>query len=247
MKNKLLALWFGVLCLGVMTTFAQPKPVNADEQTRDLKKLFDIGKVEGIQVVIYLKAKDGSLTPVAPTYEFREKDEVKFSLRSNFRGYVYLVNQGSSGKYRLLYPGEKERNLIAPGEEKLFPSSYPIGFDETSGTEIVQVFLSKRRIGFFDRIAKSNGEVLNQSQVTLLQTLWKNGDTSLNGVVKMEAVNTGKRSALRGIQTRDPIFDLEKKATLIARRRSTSTRRNAAQGDNEAMAFSINLKNAGAQ
>lgn len=254
MQSKRLAFWLTValfICLGSssLTGFAQAKqPAQEAEERRDIEivKEFETGKVDGVKVVIYSISKEGRMTPVTATHEFHAGDEVKFSVRSNFHGYVYVVNQGASGKYRLLYPNGTDRNKIAPGEEKLLPSSYAIKFDKTRGKEIVQVFLSKQRIGFFDVIAKqdTNG-LLSNTQVAHLSELWKASDATLQGVTKLETVKAGKTSAVQAVETRKPLFDINNtlaKSTLVIWPRH----KKAAPKHIQVSAFSINLKNNGA-
>jgi hypothetical protein len=68
------------------------------------------------------------------------------------RGYVYLVNFGSSGKDRVVFPDARagESHLIQPFRQYNIPSSYPIGFNEHTGTDNFRIFISRPPIPFLE-------------------------------------------------------------------------------------------------
>lgn len=62
---------------------------------------------------------------VDPALVFAQDDRVRFKLRTNFDGFLYVMNLGTSGDYTLLFPREDtgEQNRIQAGKEYLVPST----------------------------------------------------------------------------------------------------------------------------
>ena len=63
--------------------------------------------------------------PVDPALVFAQDDRLRFRFRTNFDGYLYVMNQGTSGDYTLLYPRQDtgELNRIEAGKEYLVPAT----------------------------------------------------------------------------------------------------------------------------
>jgi hypothetical protein len=77
------------------------------------------------RMVIILEALRGSTwTAVDPGLVLHQKDRVRFRFKSNFNGYLYVSDRGTSGSYDLLYPGPQTGldNRIIAGHEYLIPS-----------------------------------------------------------------------------------------------------------------------------
>ncbi len=62
---------------------------------------------------------------VDPGLVFSNDDQIRFRFRTNFNGFLYVMNQGTSGDYTLLYPREDtgQLNRIEAGKDYLVPSS----------------------------------------------------------------------------------------------------------------------------
>ena len=92
-----------------------------------------------------------------PSTTFRSGDRVRFSFNANIDGFLYVVQQGSSGRWTVLFPGPRingGKNAIQTGEEYQVPSNDWFLFDATPGTEQVFVFLSREpmtQLPGFDR------------------------------------------------------------------------------------------------
>ena len=89
----------------------------------------------------------GSETDVDPaTAVFRAGDRVRLSFESNIDGYLYVVQEGSSGRWTVMFPNPDingGRNAIRRGEEYVVPPDGWFQFDSTVGTELLFVVLSK--------------------------------------------------------------------------------------------------------
>lgn len=62
---------------------------------------------------------------VDPGLVLESGDRVRFRFRANFDGYLYVMNQGSSGAYTVLFPREEtgQQNQIKSGQEYLVPAT----------------------------------------------------------------------------------------------------------------------------
>ncbi len=60
---------------------------------------------------------------VDPGLVFAQDDRVRFRYRASFAGYLYVLNQSTSGKFETLFPRQDtgEENRIEAGKSTLFP------------------------------------------------------------------------------------------------------------------------------
>lgn len=75
---------------------------------------------------ITLEKQDGdSWKSVDPGFVFDKGDHVRFRFRSNFNGYLYVMDFGTSGNYSLLFPREEtgQENGIIAGKEYQIPAT----------------------------------------------------------------------------------------------------------------------------
>jgi hypothetical protein len=75
---------------------------------------------------------------------FRSGDRIRLHVRSNNPGYLYIVNQGSSGHTDLLFPTANVSERIESGRTYTLPATGHIRFVEPPGQETVWLFLSAR-------------------------------------------------------------------------------------------------------
>ena len=96
---------------------------------------------------------------IRPPRTFKTGDAVRFAFESNIDGYLYVVQQGSSGDWTTLFPHPDingGRNAFAKREEQQVPPRADgwFTFDGPPGTEHVFVFLSREpSTSFLDSIA----------------------------------------------------------------------------------------------
>lgn len=97
----------------------------------------------GTKITIELM-RNGKLSFVKPSYTFRSGDKIRLRMRTNFEGYVTVLNLGSTGAVNLLYPVEGSDNYVTPTMDYQIPQgSGWIVFDRQPGTEIVSVIMSE--------------------------------------------------------------------------------------------------------
>lgn len=75
---------------------------------------------------------------VDPGYVFRRNEHLRFKFRTNFDGFLYVMNHGTSGTYTRLFPRQDTgtENRVEAGQEYMVPATEgsfrvegPAGFD----------------------------------------------------------------------------------------------------------------------
>jgi len=107
---------------------------------------------------------------VGPDTTFHSGDRVRFAFESNIDGYLYVIQQGSSGRWTVLFPSPRINgglNAIRRFQEQVVPPDAWFAFDAHPGTEKILVFLSREPVaqlpGFDRPVTKV--EVLAQATV----------------------------------------------------------------------------------
>ncbi len=108
-SRALLAITVGAPLLGLRTPAPSPVPLPAEKAalTIHLERL----------------VKDHAI-PMRPDHVFDTGDTVRFRLSSRMEGFLYVIDQGSSGEYTVLFPasGSQNGNSIQNGTEYLVPA-----------------------------------------------------------------------------------------------------------------------------
>ncbi len=121
MTRQLLAALGAIIAAGAAS--AQSRPLSAGPNRMELR-------VE--------RREAGEWKPVDPSSVFASGDQLRFRFKTNFPGFLYVMNHGTSGEYLLLYPtkeaGESNRidggrDYVVPGNDGAFKISGPEGFD----------------------------------------------------------------------------------------------------------------------
>lgn len=130
-----------------------------------LKQDYETGKVDGMRVLI-LKSESGSFVPVDPSRVFKPGDEIRVAFESNFDGYVYVINVSPGGAKRVIFPGTQasnSSNVIRARQRVELPTTSFI-FDKETGTEILQVIMSREPIAVLDAAVRdSKGDLQSAS------------------------------------------------------------------------------------
>lgn len=77
---------------------------------------------------------------LSPQHAFRTGDRVRLSVQSNRDGYLYVLNVGTSGETRLLFPRANGDNRVQRFKD--FSFSSPLVFNEPAGTEQLVLVLA---------------------------------------------------------------------------------------------------------
>ena len=104
------------------------------------------GANPGLKYRVVQQTSTGGQSDADPATVFKSGDRVRFNFESNIDGYLYVVLQGSTGRWTVLFPDpeiNQGRNTIKRGERYDVPGDNWFLFDENPGTEQVFVILSK--------------------------------------------------------------------------------------------------------
>jgi hypothetical protein len=71
------------------------------------------------------KRETGAWKIMDPGHVFQDGDQLRFRFKSNQAGFLYVVNEGTSGDQSTLFPSEEAgtNNKIEPGREYIVPST----------------------------------------------------------------------------------------------------------------------------
>lgn len=103
-----------------------------------------------------LKVGDGDeLSEVSPETTFHSGDKLKISLMANQPGYIYIIQQGSSGSWRPLFPSQNdlpESNRVEAGRIYQIPSGKSFQFNQQTGQERLFILLSRQVVSDLDGV-----------------------------------------------------------------------------------------------
>jgi hypothetical protein len=109
----------------------------------------------GIRVKVYSMTQECNLTQVSPNSRFVAGDRVRFGVESNDKGYLYIVQRGSTGKSTMLYPHQQidaGKNQLARGTELIVPGGNWYKFDNTPGVEHLTFIFSRKRLDLLPQL-----------------------------------------------------------------------------------------------
>jgi hypothetical protein len=114
----------------------------------------------GLRYSVMKRDGSGKFVEVDPDSTFRSGDRIRLNVDTNTHGYLYVVMQGSSGNWRLLFPSadaEGGNNRIEKGASQQIPAGDKgqFVFDEQSGTEKLFLVLSRRPEADLDKLIYS--------------------------------------------------------------------------------------------
>jgi hypothetical protein len=108
-----------------------------------------------------LKIDRGTGVEVATDEVFRAGDRIRLSVEANDAGYLYIVNRGSSGVWKVLFPSSEiggGDNAIERGRRYEIPSGFTFTFDEQPGAEKLFIILSRRPEADLEKLIYSLGQ-----------------------------------------------------------------------------------------
>lgn len=98
----------------------------------------------GLRVWLTEASDSSGSRRLSPQQSFRTGDRFRLWLQSNRDGYLYLVNVGTSGTTRLMFPRNNQDNRITARTD--FSIGSPLVFSEPAGTEQLVVVLAANPI-----------------------------------------------------------------------------------------------------
>ena len=107
-----------------------------------------------------MKLAHGRLAEVKPDTVFKAGDQIRMSVMSNQRGYLYVISRGSSGIWTPLFPhpeSSQKSNEIIAGRQYQVPGGDDeyFSFDERAGKERIFILLAQQPVDDLDTLIAS--------------------------------------------------------------------------------------------
>ena len=105
-----------------------------------------------------LKRVGNQTSEISPEAVFRSGDRIQLGIDVSDAGYLYIVNQGSSGKWTVLFPSPEIAhgdNHVESGHNYVVPQGHVFSFVGDPGTEKLFVILSRQREQAMDQLIYS--------------------------------------------------------------------------------------------
>jgi hypothetical protein len=100
----------------------------------------------GLDISLERKTAAGKIEPMAPDHVFEPGDVIRFRVKSDFDGYLYVMDQGSSGSFSTVFPSQQAGadNSIHKGQSYLLPATDESWFEigGPSGFDVFYFLLS---------------------------------------------------------------------------------------------------------
>lgn len=165
-----------------------PRSTNSNAPTKTLKT---VSESLGLRYSILKKSPgETEYTEVSPDTVFRAGDQIRLSVMSNEKGYLYIVQKGSSGTWSPLFPHPEingGENMILPAKAYNIPEQGSFTMDATSGDERLFFLLKRTPEPDFEKLTMS-----------LRRT---------DSATTASVINDGTIDRLRGdLQARDLVF-----------------------------------------
>jgi len=116
----------------------------------------------GLRYAVLKRDANNQYNEVDPDTSFRSGDRIRLKVDANTSGYLYVVMQGSSGTWKLLFPSAEVAggsNLVHKGESRQIPSGErgQFVFDEQAGNEKLFIVLTRQPEPDLDKLIYSMG------------------------------------------------------------------------------------------
>jgi hypothetical protein len=127
----------------------------------------------GVRYSVMLRDANGKYNDVSPTEVFHSGDYLHLTVMANQPGYLYVVQQGSSGKWSPIFPARgsaPEANKVEQGKVTEIPTgASAFQFDSTPGEEQLYIIVSRNPIedldGLISGLKKPGGATNTQAPV----------------------------------------------------------------------------------
>ena len=168
-------------------------------------------QVVAVKATIELK-RNGQVSTVSPSHEFKSGDRVKLVYTPNIDGYAYWMAKGSSGALTVLFPSVQAGvdNKVTRNTEYTVPVKGTFKFDDTPGKEELLCVISPERIPELDKIIAENSKGVIPAE-NAVQKTYPGSEVVMENAVQIAEVekkNTSRR------QTRDLVFEEEEEEEI---------------------------------
>jgi hypothetical protein len=107
----------------------------------------------GLRYTLLQREASGSYVEVLPSTVFHSGDHVKISIMANHSGYLYIIQQGSSGSWSPIFPSQdaaQGTNYVESGEVYEVPNDGAFELNKQPGKEHLFILLSLNPINDLD-------------------------------------------------------------------------------------------------
>jgi hypothetical protein len=101
----------------------------------------------GMRYTVLKINSDNSTTEVPADTVFHSGDRIRFAIEPNASGYLYIINQGSSGTWKPMFPSpdiDDGNNRVEGFHPYTMPPKSRLAFDTTAGTENLFIVFSRQ-------------------------------------------------------------------------------------------------------
>jgi hypothetical protein len=178
----------------------KPKPATPPakaEETHTVAAMVPLG----LRYAMLKRDASGNYVEVDPDTTFRSGDRIRIQVDANTSGYLYVVTQGSSGNWTLLFPSKEVAggsNHVQKGDSRQIPPGDrgQFVFDEQAGAEKLFIVLARQPEPDLDKLIYAVGGSKNGGAATPERSLM--ASASLHDDVV---------SRLRQVSSRDLVFE----------------------------------------
>jgi predicted Ser/Thr protein kinase len=183
----------------------------ASTENASAKKLFveNASRNLGLRYAMVQQTAGGE-AEVTPDTIFHTGDKVRFLFESNIDGYLYVVQEGSSGKWDMLFPSPQINggaNAVRKGQKYTIPSQGWFAFRDPPGAERAFVFLSKEPLnslpGFKEPVTRN--EAVGQGVVDDLRSKIKSRDLVFEKDSPVASGTPGQKNQSMFVANRDEL------------------------------------------
>lgn len=107
----------------------------------------------GLRYTLLQKSPDERYVEVMPSTVFHSGDRVKVSIMANHQGYLYIIQQGSSGNWSPIFPSAdapRDSNFVESGKVYEIPGDGAFELNQQAGKEKLFIVLSLEPIRDLD-------------------------------------------------------------------------------------------------
>ena len=178
----------------------------------------------GMRYSVLKRNAAGEYQEVDADTVFRSGDRIRLEVQANSTGYLYVVAQGSSGNWQVLFPSREVSNgsnQVHRGETRLVPGGNQgqFVFDEQAGTEKLFFVLSRQPEQSLDKLIYSMGGQTAPADPTVVKPAADSNRVLMAQATVSDDVIARIRSQM---QARDLIFEKVDNEKVVSQNGTTS-------------------------
>ncbi len=115
----------------------------------------------GIRYVVLKETRGRVDEEVDPDSVFHSRDRIQLDVEVNDSGYLYVINRGSTGTWKMLFPSAETPqggNHVTRGHQYRIPEQHVIAFDSNTGTENLFIVFSRQPEADLESLIHSLGD-----------------------------------------------------------------------------------------